>query len=105
MLVAALTLLMLQGKGLMTTHWLTGERVTDPGSGGADKSDESVLNHDGEGDLRRLTACNVIVRVGLVTAGQLGCLPLPSALVWSDAILNTILRPLYQSHFTLHTSH
>ena len=48
--------MMLQGKGLMTTHWLTGEKVTDPGSGGADKSDESVLNHDeGIDDIDEIT--------------------------------------------------
>ena len=56
MLVAALTVLMFQGKGLMTTHWLTGEKVTDPGSGGADKTDESVLNHDeGIDDIDEIT--------------------------------------------------
>ena len=38
-------LMMLQGKGLMTTHWLTGEKIKDNGSG-AGKSDESVMNHD-----------------------------------------------------------
>ena len=40
---------MLQGKGLMTTHWLTGEKLAEPGSGAAEKSDESVLNHHDEG--------------------------------------------------------
>ena len=33
----------------MTTHWLTGEKLAEPGSGAAEKSDESVLNHHDEG--------------------------------------------------------
>ena len=49
-------LMMLQGKGLMTTHWLTGEKIKDNGSGAADKSDASVMNHDeGIDDIDEIT--------------------------------------------------
>ena len=48
--------MMLQGKGLMTTYWLTGEKMAEPGSGGTDKSEESVLNHDeGIDDIDEIT--------------------------------------------------
>ena len=54
--VALTVLMMLQGKGLMTTHWLTGEKMTEPGRGAGDKSEESVLNHDeGIDDIDEIT--------------------------------------------------
>ena len=48
-------LMMLQGKGLMSTYWLTGEKIKDNGSR-AGKSDESVMNHDeGIDDIDEIT--------------------------------------------------
>ena len=49
-------LMILQGKGLMTTYWLTGEKRNDSGRGAADKSDERLTNHDeGIDDIDEIT--------------------------------------------------
>ena len=54
--LSALTVMMFQGKGLMTTHWLTGEKMKDPGCGATDKVEESVLSHDeGIDDIDEIT--------------------------------------------------
>ena len=65
----------------------------------------ACLDHDGEGDLSRLTVCNVTV-LELVMLRVGCCLPLPSGQLWCHFEYNTqtVISLTHTSHNTAYTT-